>query len=211
MTAPEIASAYNVSLRTAKRYRKAGAPVDDPAAMKVWIAGHRSRLGVGKYTPRNSESATVAPVRAIVAEIVPTEPAPADPEPEDEGSTLQRLGQAERTAYQRDIDSGGNERVAQVWLLVCDQKRKLIAEQQKHAADVSESETKFMATCAEVIDTLWLHLDTAPKLLGLLCEHLDRDAIEQKIADQLRRTVGYAVASLADQLRGTSLERLLPR
>jgi hypothetical protein len=43
-----------------------------------------------------------------------------------------------------------------------------------------------MALCAEVIDTLWLHLETAPKLLSLLCENLERDVIEQKIADQLR-------------------------
>ena len=91
----------------------------------------------------------------------------------------------------------------------CDQKRKLVADQAKQADDVTEAETRFMALCCEVIDTLWLHLQAAPKLLGLLCEGLDRDVIEEKIADQLRRTVNHAVSEMADQLRGTSLERLL--
>ena len=96
------------------------------------------------------------------------------------------------------------------WLGICDQKRKLVADQQKHANDVSESETRFMANCCAVIDNLYLHLQTAPKLLGMLCEGLDRDVIAEKIADQLRRTIKHAVTELADQIRGTSIERLLP-
>ena len=67
-----------------------------------------------------------------------------------------------------------------------------------------------MANCCAVIDNLYLHLQTVPKLLGMLCEGLDRDVIAEKIADQLRRTIKHAVTELADQLRDTSLERLLP-
>jgi hypothetical protein len=89
-------------------------------------------------------------------------------------------------------------------------KRKLIAGQQKHASDVSEAKTRFMALCAEVIDRSWLHLQAAPTLLGLLCEGLEHDVIAAKIHDQLERTIAYAVTSLAEQIRGTSLERLLP-
>ena len=97
-----------------------------------------------------------------------------------------------------------------MWLLCTDQLRKFKESTQKHADDVSESETRFMANCCAVIDNLWLHLQTAPKLLGMLCEGLDRDVIEAKTADQLKRTIRYAVMELEEQLRGTSLERLLP-
>ena len=176
-------------------------------------------MGVGKYTPRRSEPAPSALVRAVVAEVLPVEPrkdansrdfsdtATSD---EDGGSTLRRLETAEKVAYERYVASGGSERAAIAWLGICDQKRKLVADQQKHANNVSESETRFMANCCAVIDNLYLHLQTAPKLLGMLCEGLDRDVIAEKIADQLRRTIKHAVTELADQLRGTSLERLLP-
>jgi hypothetical protein len=115
MKAAEIARVYNVSLRTAKRYRKLGAPVDDRPAMLAWIEEHRSRTGVGKYTPRDSEPVTIAPVREVAAEIVPVEPRSESIDSDtddDKSSTLQRLEAAERTAYQRYIDSGGSERAA---------------------------------------------------------------------------------------------------
>jgi len=55
-----------------------------------------------------------------------------------------------------------------------------------------------MANCCAVIDNLYLHLQTAPKLLGMLCEGLDRDVIAEKIADQLRRTTNTYVTMFAD-------------
>jgi len=218
MSEKELAAKYNTSTRTIRRWKKLNAPFGDETAMAEFIKAQRTRLGVSKLA-RRSEPAPVTPVREVVAEVTPTvpriraEPAPEAPdgdELEDDEGTLRRLEAAERTAYQRYIDSGGSERAAQVWLLVCDQKRKLVADQAKQADDVTEAETRFMALCCEVIDTLWLHLQAAPKLLGLLCEGLDRDVIAEKIADQLRRTINYAVIEMADQLRGTSLERLLP-
>jgi hypothetical protein len=97
-----------------------------------------------------------------------------------------------------------------VWLLICDQKRKLVADLQKQTTNVSEAETKFMSVCCEVVDTLWLHLQAVPKMLGLLCEGLDRNVIQAKVKDQLYRTCEHAVSELAHVIRGTSLERLLP-
>jgi hypothetical protein len=129
---------------------------------------------------------------------------------EDDEGTLRRLEQAERTAYQRYVDTGGTERAGQLWLLCTDQLRKFRDSAAKRTSDVSEAETKFFYTCGEVIHNLHLHLEIAPKLLGLLCEGLDRDAIAEKIADQLRRTIALAVSELADAIRGTSLEILLP-
>jgi hypothetical protein len=202
---------YGVSNRTILRWRKKGYPLDDAAKMTEIRERGRSRSGVGKFTPRISESATIAPVRTVVAEIIPVEATLASPEPYDDNeSTLQRLEQAERVAYKRYLDSGGSERASIAWLGICDQKRKLIADQAKQTSDVSDAETKFFHTCGEVIHNLHLHLETAPKLLGLLCEGLERDAIAEKIADQLRRTVGHAVVELADAIRETSLEILLP-
>ena len=208
MKAEEIARVYNVSLRTAKRYRAAGAPADDNDAMLAWIDKHRSRMGVGKYTHRK-DSEPIAPIQTITAEFLPAEPRQ-DNSSDDKASTLQRLEEAERVAYNRYVATGGSERAAQIWLLVCDQKRKLVADLQKHASDVSESETKFMALCAEVIDTLNFHLQKAPALLGMVCENLERDVIEAKIADQLQQTIVHAAMGIAGLLRGTSLEFLLP-
>ena len=112
--------------------------------------------------------------------------------------------------YRRYSDSGGSERAAQVWLLVCDQKRKLVADQMKHASDVTEAETKFIGACAEVILTLKQNLEAMPRLLAILCEGLEREQIEPKIVDQIRGTLAGAAAELADQLKGTSLETWLP-
>jgi len=67
-----------------------------------------------------------------------------------------------------------------------------------------------LATCAEIVLTLDFHLKSMPRLLGLLCENLERDAIEEKVADQIERTLTLAAMDLADQIRGTSLENLLP-
>jgi len=207
MTAPEIASAYGVSLRTAKRYRKAGAPVDDTAAMQAWIEKYRSRMGVGKYTPRVSEP---APVRAIVAEIVPGEPTPAEPEPTTEKERCNGSNRLNALPYRRYVDSGGSDRCAQVWLLCTDQLRKFKDSAQKNANDATESETKFLALCAEVIMTFDFQMKALPKLLALQCDGVGHAEIEAKATDQIQRTLNHAVTELADQLRGTSLERLLP-
>jgi hypothetical protein len=48
------------------------------------------------------------------------------------------------------------------------------------------------------------------RLLGILCEGLDRDVIAAKISDQIERTLRHAARELTDQLRGTSLEVWLP-
>jgi hypothetical protein len=210
MKAAEIARVYNVSLRTAKRYRAAGAPADDNDAMLAWIDKHRGRMGVGKYTPRKESAttepvATIAPIQTITAEILPAEPT--QESLDDKGSTLQRLEEAERVAYSRYVATGGSERAALAWLGICDQKRKLVADQRKQASDISESETKFIADCTQVIDTLNFHLQKAPKLLGMICEGLERDVIEAKIADQLQRTIVHAAMGIAGMLRGTSLDR----
>jgi hypothetical protein len=218
MSERELAAKYNASTRTIRRWKKLNAPFHDPAAMDEFIKAQRSRLGVSKLA-RRSESAPLTPVREVAAEIVPAEPlTPAEPTPKtdadspegDDEGTLRRLEAAERTAYKRYLDTGGSERAAQIWLLVCDQKRKLIADQQKQTSDVSESETKFLALCADMIMTLGFHLKALPRLLALLCDGLGRAEIEVKAADQIERTVAYAAMSLADQIRGTSLETFLP-
>jgi hypothetical protein len=180
--------------------------------MQAWIAEHRSRIGVGKYTPRTRKPAPIAlPVREVVADAAPVErvllaESSQGEHDEDDKGTLQRLEKAERVAYQRYIDSGGSERLAQVWLLVCDQKRKLISDQARLASDVSEAETRFIGTCAEVVLTLKHHLETMPRLLGVLCEGLAREHIEAKACDQIRRTLQQAATDLTSQLKGTSLE-----
>lgn len=137
----EIAAKWTVDRRTVNRWQKQNAPLHDDAAMVKWIEEHRSRLGVGKYSPKQS--------KAVVAEVLSVErvqPLPVaqnassvTPEAANDtpGSTLARLEEAERIAYSRYIDSGGSERAAQVWLLVCDQKRKLISDQAKQASDIS--------------------------------------------------------------------------
>jgi hypothetical protein len=150
MTATELSSLYNTSTRTIKRWRKLNAPLDDPDAMRAWIENHRSRIGVGKYSPRHSEPTPVTPVPEVVAEIMPVEPEKVatvvnsgdSNAPEDDEGTLQRLEQAERTAYQRYIDTGGSERAAQIWLLVCDQNRgtsleRLLPEHERGRSTVS--------------------------------------------------------------------------
>ena len=219
VTEKKLAAKYNASTRTVRRWKRLNAPFDDEEAMQEFIKSQRTRLGVSKLA-RRSEPATVRPIREVVAKIVPAAPriqaksepdAYGDaPEGDDEG-TLRRLEEAERLAYKRFVDSAGSERAGQLWLLCADQLRKFKDSAAKHADDVSERETRFMATCCEVIDNLWIHLQTAPKLIGVLCEGLTRDVIASKVEDQLRRTIEHAVSELADQLRGTSLERLLPR
>src|SRR6516162_5751318 len=126
MSEKELAAKYNTSTRTIRRWKKLNAPFGDETAMAEFIKAQRTRLGVSKLA-RRSEPAPVTPVREVVAEVMPTvpriraEPAPEAPdgdELEDDEGTLRRLEAAERTAYQRYIDSGGSERAAQVWLLV---------------------------------------------------------------------------------------------
>jgi hypothetical protein len=70
MTATGLAKLYNASPRTIKRWRKLNAPLDDQQAMQAWIADHRSRMGVGKYSPRSSESAPDAQVREVAVQII---------------------------------------------------------------------------------------------------------------------------------------------
>jgi hypothetical protein len=93
---------------------------------------------------------------------------------------------------------------------VCDQKRKLIADHAKQASNVSEAETKFISDCWEVIWELFEHFKSMPSLVGMICEGLDRDTIQAKAEDQIRRTINGASQSLASIMRGTSLELLLP-
>jgi hypothetical protein len=54
-----------------------------------------------------------------------------------------------------------------VWLLVCDQKRKLVADQMKHASDVTEAETKLIGTCAEIILTIEMIVVSDLEFVGL--------------------------------------------
>jgi len=207
MTISEIAKKYCVSPRTAKRYRKLNAPVDDEPTMRGWIESHHSRSGVGKYTPRTETPSPIAPVRVVTAEIVPVEHEEvAAPVATDDVGTLQRLEQAERIAYKRFLDSGGSERAGQLWLLCADQLRKTRDSAAKLANDVTEGETRFIGTCAEIILELKQLLEASPTILSVLCEGLDRDAIAPKIADHIRGTLRHAAKSLASQLKGTSLE-----
>ena len=126
MTAIELAKLYNASPRTIKRWRKLNAPLDDQQAMQAWIAEHRSRIGVGKYSPRTSEPAPDAQIREVAVQIMTDAPlAPAKPASEshdkaaesDNEGTLRRLEEAERIAYRRYVDTGGSERAAQIWLV----------------------------------------------------------------------------------------------
>jgi hypothetical protein len=182
--------------------------------MREWIVQHHSRLGLGKGMRRQTTvvepvRAPVGPVREVVAEIMPAEPVKAlidvlTDAPDDDKGTLQRLEQAERIAYKRFIDSGGSERAGQLWLLCADQLRKTRDSSAKLANDVSEAETKFCGTCAEVILELKNYLEAMPDLLGILCEGLKREQIAAKAKDQIRRTLQHAAESLASQLKGTS-------
>jgi hypothetical protein len=49
MSSAEIAEKFKVSRRTAQRWIKEGAPVDDPAAMRLWIEEHQAHFGRSKF------------------------------------------------------------------------------------------------------------------------------------------------------------------
>ena len=49
MNSAELAKQYKVTRRTAQRWLKAGAPVDDPAGMALWIDSHQAHFGRSKY------------------------------------------------------------------------------------------------------------------------------------------------------------------
>ena len=68
--------------------------------------------------------------------------------------------------------------------------------------DVSESETKFLADCADVITTLQFHFEGVPNLLGVLCEGLEREAIAEKVTDQVKSIIandGFRAGRLANR------------
>ena len=48
MTTADFAKLYNVTERTIRNWQRKQAPFDNPLAMNQWIAGQRSRSGVGK-------------------------------------------------------------------------------------------------------------------------------------------------------------------
>jgi hypothetical protein len=172
MLVTDYARQYGVSKRTVLRWKAKGHPIDDPARMATIREEEKSRRGVGKYTPRFETVTAITPVREVVAEIMPVEPidVPAD----ENVGTLQRLEQAERLAFKRFQDSGGNERAGQLWLLCADQLRKTRDSSAKLASDVSEAETKFIGMCAEIILELKNYLEAAPSLLAVLCCFVSR-------------------------------------
>jgi hypothetical protein len=49
MTSAEIAKQFKVTRRTAQRWIKAGAPLDDPAKMALWIEEHQAHFGRSKF------------------------------------------------------------------------------------------------------------------------------------------------------------------
>jgi hypothetical protein len=55
----ELAKQWKVSRRTAQRWLKAGAPVEDDTSMRVWIEEHQAHFGRSKFM--SGEPATAAP------------------------------------------------------------------------------------------------------------------------------------------------------
>ena len=88
MSEKELAKLYKCSVRSIRRYKLAGAPLDNQAEMERWIADRRSRQSIGKYSPRKPTKAEVI----VPAEVIEPPTLPSSP---DEG-TLARLREAER-------------------------------------------------------------------------------------------------------------------
>jgi hypothetical protein len=58
MTSAELAEKFKVTRRTAQRWIKSGAPVDDPAEMAIWIEDHQAHFGRSKFTAGETPAAT---------------------------------------------------------------------------------------------------------------------------------------------------------
>jgi hypothetical protein len=61
MTSAELAKQFNVTRRTAQRWIKAGAPVEDTARMAIWIDEHQSHFGRSKFMSGEPAKATYGP------------------------------------------------------------------------------------------------------------------------------------------------------
>jgi hypothetical protein len=65
MNSKELAKQFKVTRRTAQRWIKVGAPVDDPEKMAIWIGEHQSHFGRSKF--ESGEPSAAARDMAAVA------------------------------------------------------------------------------------------------------------------------------------------------
>ena len=91
-TAGELAEKYGVNSRTIRNWKRAGAPLDDPARMAIWIA---SRRNLPPRLKLNKPAAKALPANSTIVETEgqARELAKVAPEPQATGAAaaLERL------------------------------------------------------------------------------------------------------------------------
>ncbi len=73
MDSAELAKQFKVTRRTAQRWLKAGAPVNDPQAMRLWIESHQAHYGRSKFTSGESISEPYKPAAQLDQELTDTD------------------------------------------------------------------------------------------------------------------------------------------
>src|SRR6516164_4503789 len=68
MTSAELAEKFKMTRRTVQRWIKAGAPVDDPAAMPLCIEKHQAHLGRSRFTSGEPSAERSRPAALLFAE-----------------------------------------------------------------------------------------------------------------------------------------------
>jgi hypothetical protein len=113
----DLATQYGCNARTIRNWRAEGAPLDDPQAMTVWLAGRKNippALGAGTRLDK--------PEQAAIAETD-------DEGKKGAGGALARLEQAELSGYRRlqsAVESGDPLQIKLArsnWITLCDQLR----------------------------------------------------------------------------------------
>jgi hypothetical protein len=122
MTESELAAQYQVDVRTVRRWKAAGEPIDDFPAMQRRKNLMRSRAGVSKMQSKKQADAprTAAPVKVVA---VTTEPLTLlnSVAPDD---ALTRTTVAERTAFER-YQQTGDPRDAVAYASLSGERRRL--------------------------------------------------------------------------------------
>jgi hypothetical protein len=174
----EAVKTYGISRATAFWYRQAGVDLDDPAAVARHKSTKKTRLGVGKYSRRTEVPLAIVPAP-------PTQPLqPTLADVADGESMLARLKVGEEIAFKR-YQEFGSDRWGQIWLATCDQRRKAEEAAAKRATDCTAAESKLTGALIDVFLKLCQWLDAYPKTYAMMCEGLDRTAIEPKLRDGL--------------------------
>jgi hypothetical protein len=182
MTIREIAAKYDCSERTAKRWRKAGAPTDNPAEMEDWIFQYRSHRGVGKF------SLSVAPESQPQQPVSVTSAAATDEMPDALGlqGSIDRLRAAEARAGAQ-FNATGGYRDAQTWISIGESLRKtelsLLDFQQRSDSYLEIAEVE--KTWATALASFAQRLKSLPSRMAKQLEGLDAMSVRIKLADEM--------------------------